>query len=62
MPKFYAPKGRVQGFTFDEIWQAGYDQCRIDDLQNVATAMSVIQYLNRRVRELEAELEVAKNG
>lgn len=65
-PVYSKPVGETlitnDGYTFNEVFQAGYDQCKIDDLQSVAVAMSVIQYLNRRVRLLEAELEVAKNG
>ncbi len=50
------------GYTFNEVYKAGYDQCKIDDLQNVAVAMSVIQYLNERVRLLEEALVEARRG
>lgn len=53
----------VSGFTFNEIFQSGYDQAVIDDKATLNVALDVIQYLTKKNRELEAVVaELVKDG
>lgn len=53
----------VSGFTFNEIFQSGYDQAVIDDKATLNVALDVIQYLTKKNRELEAVVaEFVKGG
>jgi hypothetical protein len=53
--------GESEVFAFDEVWQAGYEQCKIDDTKKVELALHVISYLVKENDRLKALLE-AKNG
>jgi hypothetical protein len=44
--------------TIDEFsYRAGYDQAVIDDTKKLLLALDVIAYLNRRVAELEGDVD-----
>jgi len=43
----------VSGFTFNEIFRSGYDQAVIDDKATLLVALDVINFLTKKVRELE---------